>query len=347
MDVADPFVNIGNTAGLYSQIAGVLAGFAFTGLLLYLNGARGEEASTQETDSGAPYDTRQDVAVVLFNTLGALIICAILYGELAGGDPASGIAFSSVLLNGLAFSLAILGMFYATALAATSFAHLTAMVAAARFLVGMIGPTICMALIASAALDLDVARCTANAKSPERVEEICRGAERVTLNSPYGLALLFTILIALISLILLFWFRRSAAQSRHWIPLVIAWIILAAAIITVGVNVYLTAQPKDYLLSDVALRVMLIVTFLTLCCFSGMTAQSCHHVVHQANRAKPELPLGHEQKSPPRGLKWLAGKRGKLAHQTEPPAASSATHQVPGHQRAPAQNVRASGIQED
>jgi len=347
MDVADSFVNIGNTAGLYSQIAGVLAGFAFTGLLLYLNGARGEGVSIQETDSGGLYDSRQDVAVVLFNTLGALIICAILYGELAGGDPASGIAFSSILLNGLAFSLAILGMFYATALAATPFAHLTAMVAAARFLVGMIGPTICMALIASAALDLDVARCTASTKSPARAEEICRGTERVTLNSAYGLALLFTILTASIGLFLLFWFRRPAAQSRHWVPLVIAWIILGAAIITVGVNVYLTTQPKDYLLSDATLRVMLIVTFLTLCCFSGMTAQSCHHVVHQANFPKPELPLEHKQKPPPRGLKWLVGKRGKLARQTAPSAASSATHQMPGNQRFPAQDVRVSGIQDN
>lgn len=323
MDVADPFVNIGNTAGLYSQIAGVLAGFAFTGLLLYLNRTpepsvsqdSGAVVSAHDTDLDGPYDTRRDVAVVLYNTLGALVICAILYGQLAGGDPDSHIAFSSVLLNGLAFSLAILGMFYATALAATPFPHLTAMVAAARFLVGTIGPTICMALIASAALDLDAARCTAQA--PARGDAACRSAERITFDSPYGLALLLTGIIALISLGMLFLFRRPTARPQPWIAPVIAWIILGSAIITVGVNVYLTTQPADYLLPTSVLRVLLFVTFLVLCCFSGMTARSCHYVEARANGPKGDAPSVRQAAPSPR------------AHPSESSDASPAADQEP------------------
>ncbi|MCY1141543.1 hypothetical protein OWR29_26395 [Actinoplanes sp. Pm04-4] len=72
----DSNIDLGNTAGLYSQIAGVLAALAFSALLGYLRRPLAKDASIS---------THRDTTAVLFTTLGALVIWAITYGQVAGG----------------------------------------------------------------------------------------------------------------------------------------------------------------------------------------------------------------------------------------------------------------------
>src|SRR5262245_25130587 len=75
-----PVVNVTATAGLYSQVAGVLAGLTFTGLLVYLS--RRQAADDRQ---------REDVmASSLFVAFVALTICAVVYAVFAGGLPNSG-----------------------------------------------------------------------------------------------------------------------------------------------------------------------------------------------------------------------------------------------------------------
>jgi hypothetical protein len=279
MVVADSLTNISATAGLYSQIAGVLAGFAFTALLGYLNRTPDTPEHAEEVDppqAGGASRVHRQVTVVLFNTLGALIICAVQYGVLAGGPPDSGNSFSGTMLNGPALSLAILGMFYATALAAAPFGHLAPMLASARILVGAIGPVIAMLLIASAALDIHINGCVARAQR-QGVTPVCPTDTEVTLDRPYGFALALTALMLVIGALALTVLRKPSRPAPLWIPKAMAHLIIAAAAITTLGTVFLATKPVGYLLPDPALFALLISAFAILTSFAVMAARSCHH----------------------------------------------------------------------
>ncbi|SIM59502.1 hypothetical protein [Micromonospora cremea] len=281
MVVAEPLTNISATAGLYSQIAGVLAGFAFTALLLYLNRTPDTPEQVKEVDpSQADEATRvhRQVTVVLFNTLGALIICAVQYGVLAGGPPDSGNSLSGTMLNGPAFSLAILGMFYATALAAAPFGHLAPMLASARILVGAIGPVIAMLLIASAALDIHISGCVARAAASQGTTTVCRTDTEIALDRPYGFALALTALMLLIGVLALTVFRQPTRPAPLWIPKAMAHLIIGAAAITTFGTVFLGTRPVSYLLPSPALFAVLTSAFAILTSFAVMAARSCHHI---------------------------------------------------------------------
>ena len=101
-----PALDVTATAGLYCQIAGVLAGFAFTGLHQYLTRRKADT-----TDGGAKREG--PVALSLFAALTALTICSLLYAILAGGRPNSGPALTGLLIYGPIFGVAILSMFHA------------------------------------------------------------------------------------------------------------------------------------------------------------------------------------------------------------------------------------------
>jgi hypothetical protein len=278
MTLADPLVNIGSTAGLYSQVAGVLAGFAFTALLIYLNRPADGALDGVHGSGGTAH---RDVTVMLFNTLGALIICAILYGVLAGGSPDAANSFSATFINGPAFGFAILGMFFATALAARPFEHLTSMLTAARITVALIGPSIVMALIGTAALDIQITACIA--RDPSTAAE-CPLVESARLVSPFSLGLLLTLLLILAAVTFLVWFRRSVVNTGMT-PVVLATLILSSAVVAVVGNVFLSTKPPEYLLPVSVVFAVLFVTFAVLILFSFLTARTCHYETPLENAA--------------------------------------------------------------
>ena len=138
-----PTVNIGSAATAYSQVAGVLAGFAFTSLLFYLQPSNWKFDKTSSRAKGRHDEDGNAhvlVATVLFCRLVALIICSILYGLLASNEPASGLSFTTIFVNGPAFSVSILSMLYATGLAARTIRQLAPMMFVVRWIVALIGP---------------------------------------------------------------------------------------------------------------------------------------------------------------------------------------------------------------
>lgn len=96
----------GETAGLYSQLAGVLAGIAFAALLLYLT-----RASKEFRDTGD-----QAVAANLTAAVAALILCAASYAVLAGAPKATGSAALAAIVYGLPFGTSVLLLFYTLAI---------------------------------------------------------------------------------------------------------------------------------------------------------------------------------------------------------------------------------------
>ncbi|SCG60152.1 hypothetical protein [Micromonospora zamorensis] len=280
MILASSVIDIGATAASYSQVAGVLAGFAFSALLLYLNRTPGASEHVQSVNKRRPDEgsqVHQQVTVVLFNTLGSLIICAVSYGILASHPPDSEIAFSAIFLHGPAFCLAILGMFYATALAAAPFGHLLPMLASARILVGVIGPVVAMTLIAAAALDIDIRGCIGQAAVGQGVSDVCRVNKEVALTRPYGFGLLLSALTVLIGVLALVVFRKPRTPPPLWIPKVMARLIIGSAVTMIAGTVFVGTKPVTYLLPDPALFGVLALSFAILTSFAVLAARSCHY----------------------------------------------------------------------
>ncbi len=151
MRLADPIVDVTRAAALYSQVAGLLAGFAFTALMVYLTrpidrAERWKRKATRALENAA--------ALSLIATVIAFVIISVLHAILAGGPKASGAGYLAIMTYGISFTLAILSVFYALALLASTRASLVQVVRLTRLTVSIIGPTISMMLLSSVALDL-------------------------------------------------------------------------------------------------------------------------------------------------------------------------------------------------
>lgn len=134
--------NVGHLISLYSQLAGVLAGFAFAGLSFYL------------TRSELPSQAA-GVAVSLFTAFAALVIVAILYALLSGESPdvATRRVDASLLVYGLPFGLSIITLFYSLTLMATERPELAGMVGVGKFIVIAAAPLIVIGRLNIAAMD--------------------------------------------------------------------------------------------------------------------------------------------------------------------------------------------------
>jgi hypothetical protein len=137
MYFTEPILPVGQAASLYSPIAGVLAGAAFIGLMVYLTRPDLDRAS-----GGAP-------AVSLLSALIAFVIVAVLYAVLSGGPDAS----LGIMICGAVLVLAILSMFHALALLAAATEALHAMMVLAQIWTVVLGPTVGLLLISTAAPD--------------------------------------------------------------------------------------------------------------------------------------------------------------------------------------------------
>ena len=299
MFLADPFVNIGQTASLYSQIAGVLAGFAFTVLVTFLGRSTAVTGSTeaeQRAERGA-------IASVLFSTLAALIICAVLYGILAGAAPESGNAQSGLLLYGPAFSLAVLSMFYATGLAALPFEHLTAMLDVVRVLVCVSSPALSTVLVAGAANDI----CET---TPGR----CVNAPALDPVHPFGFGLVLAVLVALISGTALHRHGRKTitAGSRAALANAVTWIVLTTALAAGILAVTLDLKPAGFVVSHWALYLVVALTATLLQTFALLAMHSLR---------PRRSPTGAGQDRPDSSADFaVESARGNVAHRNTDPS---------------------------
>lgn len=104
--------DISTTAGFYSTVAGVLAGFAFFGLILLA------------TSGGASTKQKTGAATVLAEALVVLVLVSIMYAILAGEPESSGRAASEEVIAGIGFAVSALLLMFALALTFEEFGHL-------------------------------------------------------------------------------------------------------------------------------------------------------------------------------------------------------------------------------
>ena len=136
------YAGVVNLASLYSQLCGVLAGFAFAGLAIYLSASDLPEHA-------------EAISVCLFSAFAALVIIAVLYALLSGESSvlATRRTDASLLIYGLPFGLSIITMFFSLTLMAAGRHELAGMVGVGRFVVVLATPTILLGRLTVAAMD--------------------------------------------------------------------------------------------------------------------------------------------------------------------------------------------------
>ncbi|MGH8792392.1 MAG: hypothetical protein ACRDXX_07085 [Stackebrandtia sp.] len=154
---AAPSFNPGPSAEMYGSLAAVLAGFAFAGLVLYLErqrkwSTRDDQATPEPAETGQrrPYAHIKPAAIAttLFYAMSALTICAFLYGRLAGESKASGRTFLVLALYGVVLALAVLSLFYALNLVMVTHEGTRNTALATRWVVAAVGPAVVVGLLA-------------------------------------------------------------------------------------------------------------------------------------------------------------------------------------------------------
>ena len=133
---------VAGLAGLYAQIAGVLAGFGFAGFTILL--------TAQTVPDNAP-----TIAATLFSAFATLILVAILYALLVG-DPVPDRMNIGLCIFGLPFGLAVITMYEALTLLALSRLGFTEAAMIGRVLAVVVGPVILTARLTIAARYLGV-----------------------------------------------------------------------------------------------------------------------------------------------------------------------------------------------
>ncbi|ADD41724.1 hypothetical protein [Stackebrandtia nassauensis] len=136
-------LNPGPSAELYSSLAAVLAGFAFTGLMLFLN-----YQFTGDAEHKYQRIKPATVVMTLFSAMSSLTICAFLYGRAAGETVATGRTFLMLALYGVVLSPAVLSLFYALNLVMVSRPATARTAVDTRWVVAAVGPAVVMSLLA-------------------------------------------------------------------------------------------------------------------------------------------------------------------------------------------------------
>lgn len=223
MDVCrleDVAFDVASSAGWYSAIAGLLAGFAFVAVLLPL-----------DHDSDDESDRETGHAVVVFvSSFFSLLILAITYAILSGrtgGGVSDGIAAHEQMLNGAAFGLSVLLLLFGLRAVLGAYGKNRHVFDSARNLVlvvtSVLGPGIVLALQFSNALD--VARYRAGVEGADTCE---------TLGMPGAVWINLGIIALAITAVL------GLAVARHRLPRVeIAPEIIAKTVL--GFTVFIVA----------------------------------------------------------------------------------------------------------
>jgi hypothetical protein len=163
---------LSSTGSSYSSFAGILAGFSFTALAIYLGWrpeekggepALGHDKSQPSQDAPLPdkYIQRTTVAAALFYAMASLVICSFLYASLtAQASDAQKRVPAELLLYGVVFGLSVLALFYALTLMMYERSHTRQAASYAYWVVVIAGPVVVLRFLIDAANGVWQLRCT-------------------------------------------------------------------------------------------------------------------------------------------------------------------------------------------
>ncbi|WP_205325030.1 hypothetical protein [Glycomyces sp. YM15] len=146
----EPSLQLGPTAQMYGSLAAVLAGFAFTALVLYLGRQNRHSGAHDPRLRSGKYRHINPSSIVktLFYAMCTLTICAFLYARLAGESVASGRVLLGMSLSAMVLAPAVLSLFYALNLVMVTHEVTRSSAEATRWVVAAAGPAVVIGLMA-------------------------------------------------------------------------------------------------------------------------------------------------------------------------------------------------------
>ncbi|MFG3557246.1 hypothetical protein ACGGAQ_22950 [Micromonospora sp. NPDC047557] len=302
-------INIAVISGYYSQMSGVLAGFAFTAMVFLLRPAKRTRREGRKRRAGGEL-------LALFAAFVALVITTLIYSVLAGETDidARPRAATASIVNGVVFGLAVIMLFQGVTLLMQRSAVDRAVVATARFVTVVAVPALAYNYVVNGTSDVVAAR-----------------AAKVGPCEPSlsGMGLILTAALAAVLAVSLTPIAQRAAWRKYSPQFQVAApiTVLVVSVIVAIVSGDITVRSPEFLPSPTVTNAFLVGYFILLALLGFML--SCGDVpqedVHEtASRVGP----GSDepgQASPGRGE---AARRQRK--QRQPPAAGD-TGQQSGH----------------
>lgn len=141
-----PLLETGPSAQMYGSLASVLAGFAFTGLVLYLE-RQNNRPVVDERGRDIGRIEPKVIVKTLFYAMSTLMICAFLYAHLASQTQPPHRALLGMALSGLVLGTGVLSLFYALNLVMINHAVTRAAAESTRWVVAAVGPAVVLSLL--------------------------------------------------------------------------------------------------------------------------------------------------------------------------------------------------------
>ncbi len=273
MDCYNGGFNIAITAGFYSQAAGVLAGFAFTAVLLVLT--NGEILGSQAR--------RAHAATSFICSFFALLLSTVQYAVLAGAadtlsktNPNLGRAASEEVIAGASFGLSVLLLLYGTLQLLDGRSGYETPAGVSRAIVSFVGPSVVLLFHLAAVQDI------LTAKFQTAGLQACQESSVGT----WGIAATLT---GFLGVFLGGLFRRRvrpylSGSKRDWLPILVLCLSAAGAL---GVATAEAILRSDESLSDQVIIATLFVASLSAATFSLLAGSA---EPHGAGSGVPEAP---------------------------------------------------------
>jgi len=272
-----PAFNVAGTSGFYAQMTGLLAGFAFAGIVVLLTPTQNVERENiegrpnEDSDGGEADPIKKEMRandnglmLALLAAFFALLIATLTYSVLAGETlpQARGRAATEELVDGVPFGLAVIMLFHGVAVLMDNGNVSKAAVWLSRVVAVGVAPVLTLYYVTNGATDTESARLVLQAP-----KTICSGAVAL----PTLGIVLAIILAAILTVSLTIGRRIPVVRARmkklQTIPPMIVVAYSVGAAILAG---SLSARSDAFLMSPSILNWYLILTFAVLA-FIGVT----------------------------------------------------------------------------
>jgi hypothetical protein len=255
-DCPETGFNIAVTSGYYAQMTGLLAGFAFTAMVVLLTPVQvGERASGGKAkDNG--------VLLALFTAFVCLVITTLTYSVLAGETAARGRAATEELTDGLPFGLAVIMLFHGVTLLMHSGNIDHSAVLIGRVITTVVAPSLTLYYLTNGAADTESIRLASTG--------VCGVSRLPQIGVVLSLVLFAILTIALIPRVqAMVW--RSWSWPRDHQYLVPAGVLTAGVLAAVAAG-DLTTRSANFLLPRWAVTTYLVGAFILLAVIGLMLA---------------------------------------------------------------------------
>ena len=249
--------NLAQIAGFYAQMTGVLAGFAFTALVVLMTPTQVGERRNRVVGKG------DSVISALFAAFISLLIATLTYSVLGGTKMPDSQAKASTLelIDGVPFGLAVMMLFHGVTLLIEGSNADRVAVWTARAMTVVVVPTIGYFYIASGSQDTVLAR-------PARGPVSCLSVPALGMH--LSLLLPAALIFSIIPRLQLAAWRRTARKIRVAAPV----IVLLSSVVAALVAGEVATRSPDFVMSPTVLGSYLTGTFILFLALGVILAYS-------------------------------------------------------------------------